>query len=112
MSDIIEMQMNRDNLAVSEQKTPTIDDILSKHKNINNSKNDLNKKLKVNNNEPKIANNEIINKENKGEIVHNKKIKKGFKDIFPIILNAFLGFIVFLDFILFLFSPDVRIYLL
>ena len=38
MSDIIEMQMNRDNLAVSEQKTPTIDDILSKHKNINNSK--------------------------------------------------------------------------
>ena len=112
MSDIIEMQMNRDNLAVSELNTPTIDDILSKHKNINNNKDNLNKKLKVNNNEPQIANNEILNKENKGEIEHKKKHKKGFKDIFPIILNAFLGSVVFLDFILYLFSQDVRIQLL
>ena len=35
MSDIIQMQMNRDNIAVSNTSTPSIDDILSKHKNIN-----------------------------------------------------------------------------
>ena len=109
MNDVIGIQMNRDNLAVNEQNTPTIDDILSKHKNVNNSENILNDKLEVNNNESKISNNEIINKEDNREVIQNKKIKKGFKDIFPIILNAFLGCIVFLDFLLFLLSPDVRI---
>ena len=112
MSDIIQMQMNRDNLAVSEQNTQTIDDILSKHKNINNDKNNFNEKMKVDNDKSQITNKKIVNKEDKKEVIQNKKNRKGFKDILPIISNAVLALIVFIDFILFLISPDVRIKLL
>ena len=108
MSDIIQMQMNRDNIAVSNTSTPSIDDILSKHNNIINSKNNLNDKLKINNNEIKIENNEIMKKENSGEINPNISKKKSRKYIFLIILNAVLGIIVLLDFVNFLFSPNVR----
>ena len=55
---------------------------------------------------------EIILKENQKEGANNHKIKKGFKYIFPIILNSLLGLIVFSDFILYLASPRVRIILL
>ena len=112
MSDIIQIQMNKDNAAVIDKNILTINDILSKEKNINESKNDSNEKKKSNKIEEKITNNEIILKEKKQTGDNNHKIKKGFKYIFPIIINALLGSIVFSDFILFLSSPSVRNYLL
>ena len=112
MSDIIQIQMNKDNAAVIDKNIPTINDILSKEKNINESKNDLNEKKKSNKIEEKITNNEMILKEKKQEGNNKHKIKKGFKYIFPILINALLGLVVFSDFILYLSSPSVRNYLL
>ena len=113
MSDIIQMQMNRDNFTVNTHVSQSIDDILSKNKNINNDKNNLNDKFK-NKNQEIIENNEVMNKDNKSgeKNFPNQKIKRTYKNIFPIIIQAFLGTIVFLDFINFLFSPNVRLYLL
>ena len=112
MSDIIQIQMNKDNAAVIDKNIPTINDILSKEKNINESKNDLNEKKKSNKIEEKITNNETILKEKKQEGNNRNKIKKGIKYIFPILINALLGLVVFSDFILYLSSPSVRNYLL
>ena len=112
MSDIIQIQMNKDNAAVIDKNIPTINDILSKEKNINESKNDLNEKKKSNKIEEKITNNETILKEKKQEGNNRHKIKKGIKYIFPILINALLGLVVFSDFILYLSSPSVRNYLL
>ena len=39
MDNIVQIQMKRDNLAVNNPKIQSIDDILSKHKNINNAQN-------------------------------------------------------------------------
>ena len=112
MSDIIQIQMNKDNAAVIDKNIPTINDILSKEKNINESKNDLNEKKKSNKIEEKITNNEMILKEKKQEGNNKHKIKKEIKYIFPILINALLGLVVFSDFILYLSSPSVRNYLL
>ena len=106
MNDIIQMQMNRDNQSVGNQHSQTIDDILSKHKVINNNKNDITDKIKNINKEQIITNNEIITKENNNVI--NKPIIKSCKNIFPIIIQAFLGSIVLFDFIYYLFSKYVR----
>ena len=106
MNDIIQMQMNRDNQSVGNQHSQTIDDILSKHKVINKNKNDITDKIKNINKEQIITNNEIITKENNNVI--NKPIKKSCKNIFPIIIQAFLGSIVLFDFIYYLFSKYVR----
>ena len=42
MDNIVQIQMKRDNLAVNNPKIQSIDDILSKHKNINNAQNNSN----------------------------------------------------------------------
>ena len=112
MNDIIQIQMSKDNAAVIDKSIPTIDDILARQKNINESKSNINEKKETNKIEEIIKNNEITLKENQKEGANNHKIKKGFKYIFPIILNSLLGLIVFSDFILYLASPRVRIILL
>ena len=113
MSDIIQMQMNRDNLTVDNHIPQSIDDILSRHKNINDNKNNLNDKFK-NRNQGIIENNEILNKDNKGNENNNsnQQIKRNYKNILPIIFQSLLGTIVFFDFINFLFSPNVSLFLL
>jgi len=109
MNDVIQMQINKDNQAVNNQQAQSIDDILSKHKNINNNKNNITNKIKTNNQKQIIINNELITKE-KNFI--KKPIKKNYKNIFPIIFQSFLGFIALIDFFSFLFSRYVRIFLL
>ena len=103
------MQMNKDNRAVNNQQSQSIDDILSKHKNINNNKNNITDKIKPNTHKQIIINNELITKE-KNFI--KKPIKKNYKNVFPIILQAFLGLIALIDFINFLFNRYVRNFLL
>ena len=112
MNDIIQIQMSKDNAAVIDKSIPTIDDILARQKNINESKSNINEKKETNKIEEITKNNEITLKENQKEGANNHKIKKGLKYIFPIILNSLLGLIVFSDFILYLASPRVRIILL
>ena len=105
MNDVIQIQMNRDKLAASNNVVRSIEDILSQGKNINN---DINENLK------EKTNNNIINKENKTDEINNinHPTKKSYKNILSIIFHAILGFIVLFDFIHFLFSPDVRNYYL
>ena len=110
MSDVVQMQMKRDNSAVNDTNIPSIDDILSKNKKINNSEKDINDKTKVDKDEI-IKNNEIKNKDNEGQ-VNYIQIKKSRLYIISIIINAFLGIIVLFDFINFLISPNVRINLI
>ena len=108
MSDIIQMQMKRDNLTVDNHVSQSIDDILSKHKNINNDKNNLNDKFK-NKNQEIIENNEVMKDNDVGEKnFPDQKIKRTYKNILPVVIQSFLGTIVFLDFMNFLFSPNVR----
>ena len=109
MNDVIQMQINKDNQAVNNQQAQSIDDILSKNKNINNNKNNITDKIKTNNQKQIIINNELITKE-KNFI--KKPIKKNYKNIFPIIFQSFLGLIALIDFFSFLFSRYVRIFLL
>jgi len=115
MNDVIQIQMNRDKLAASDNVVRSIEDILSQAKNINNESNENLKEKTKNNNVPIIIkNNNIINKENKTDEINNinHPTKKSYKNILSIIFHAILGFIVLFDFIHFLFSPDVRNYYL
>jgi len=115
MNDVIQIQMNRDKLAASNNVVRSIEDILSQAKNINNESNENLKEKTKNNNVPIIIkNNNIINKENKTDEINNinHPTKKSYKNILSIIFHAILGFIVLFDFIHFLFSPDVRNYYL
>ena len=96
MDNIVQIQMKRDNLAVNNTKIQSIDDILSKHKNINNAQNNSNL-------QNKIENNEITHKENKEE-----QKKKNTKDIFIIIIHVFFSIVISFDFINYLMSPHVR----
>ena len=105
MNDIIQMQMNKDNQAVNNQHSQSIDDILSKHKNINNNKDTITDKIKIIDKRQIIMNNKIIPKD--ANFI-KKPIKKNYKNIFPIISQAFLGMIVLIDFFNFLFSRYVR----
>ena len=105
MNDIIQMQINKDNQAVNNHQSQSIDDILSKQKNTNNNKNNITDKIKTNNKNQIIINNELITKD-KNFI--KKPIKKNYKNIFPIILQSFLGLIALIDFFSYLFSRYVR----
>ena len=60
MNDIIQIQMSKDNAAVIDKSIPTIDDILSRQKNINESKSNIKEKKETNKIEEIIKNNEII----------------------------------------------------
>ena len=98
--NVIKIQMKNDNLAVNYPKIPSIDDILSKQKNINNKHNNSNE----NNTQIKLENNETVNKENKAEKKKNNSI-----DIFLIIIHALYCAGISLDFINYLISRHVRI---
>ena len=84
MNDVIQIQMNRDKLAVSNNVVRSIEDILTQGKNINNDTNENLKEKTNNNNEPIIIKkNNIINQENKTDEISNinSPSKKSYKNI-------------------------------